>query len=151
MYLTIKETLVGENVTSSLCESYPISTQQYTQYSGFVESGGNSYLIYSNGTIIWICPLYSVCVIDSTCNHYYPIHFLPMPRFLHGKDPTTHLKAKSQRNRQIPMWILFWCSVFRRLLQPVAFIELGFAFRYSVLCMQLLWITPFWPDIYIFC
>lgn len=96
MYLTIKETLVGENVTSSLCESYPISTQQYTRYSGFVELGGNSYhFIYSNGTIIWICPLYSVCVIDSTCNHYCPIHFLPMPPFLHGKDPTTHLKAKS--------------------------------------------------------
>lgn len=127
MYLTIKETLVGENVTSSLCESYPISTQQYTQYSSnFVEFGGNSdYFIYSNGTMIWICPLYPVCVIDSTCNHYSATYSFLCLHFFTEK--TRYNSSQGSEKKQASyLLVLFLCSVFHRLYRPVALLSLVF-------------------------
>ena len=73
MCLTIKETLVGENVTSALCESsQPNNILDIVNLSNPESTVITPYRI----TMIWICPVYSIRGVDSICNHYSPIYFL---------------------------------------------------------------------------
>lgn len=131
MCLTIKETLVGENVTSSLCESSPISTQQYTRYSKFVEPGVNSEnSVYNNYDLDMSCILHTRCRFNMQ-----PLQPDLFSSYSRTKPNTIHLKANSYfvKETDKSQYRFCSCSVTSRLSRPVAFIKLDFAsFRYYV-------------------
>lgn len=141
MYLTFKETLVGENVTSSLCESSPISTQQYTQNSEFVELGVNSdygvrsipYRVDSDLDMSSIFHSYAVS-IQYAATTAWSIFFLCL-HFITDKTGYNSSQCHFmvyRRDKQVTSSILFLCGVICRLSRPVDFIKLDFAFRYYV-------------------